>query len=139
MNSLDKIPNRNILLVDDESDILHIMEIYLSSLNWHITTSPSPLEALKHLEATPYFLIITDIAMPYMDGYEFIQEVKQRAIPSEIAIMTGFGYNPDHSLVKINKEFHYPIFFKPFEFKKDKIKDSVTEAYNHYHDDLVKK
>ncbi len=136
MSSSNKEPNRNILLVDDESDVLHILELYLSSLDWNITTCLSPLDALEILQENHFFLVITDIAMPFMDGYEFIQEMKKREDNAEIAIMTGFGYNPDHSLVKINKEFHYPILFKPFEFKKPKIKDTISKAYERYHVDL---
>ncbi len=136
MSSSNKKANRNILLVDDERDVLHLLELYLSSLDWCITTTQSPLDALEILQENSFFLIITDIAMPFMDGYEFIQELKQREEKAEIAIMTGFGYNPDHSLVKINKEYHYPILFKPFEFKKTKITDTITKAYEHYHETL---
>ena len=114
MNSSTKTENRNILIIDDESDVCELLKIYLESQNWHVTTIDSPSGAFKCLEKQPYFLILTDIAMPEMDGYEFINRIQEKGIPSQIALMTGFGYNPKHTLVKINKKCKYPIFFKPF-------------------------
>lgn len=136
MNSSIKTCNRNILVVDDEVDVLHLLKIYLESLNWKVTIIDSPSQALECLKNKPYFLIITDIAMPDMDGYEFIIEIKDKGIPSEIALMTGFGYNPQHTLVKINKNYNYPVLFKPFEFKNSKLKDAVQKEWELYHQDI---
>ena len=133
MSSSKKTRNRNILIVDDELDVLHLLKIYLESLDWNVTIAKSPSQAFECFNRQSYFLIITDIAMPDMDGYEFINEIKNRGIPSQIALMTGFGYNPQHTLVKINKKYRYPVLFKPFEFKKSKLKDTVRNACDAYH------
>ncbi len=136
MSSSKKAANKNILVLDDEQDVLQLLRIYLESIAWNVICAQSPLEALECLERTSFFLVLTDIAMPEMDGYEFINVVKEREIPSRIALMTGFGYNPNHTLVKINKEYKYPIFFKPFEFKKPKLRDVIQQEYEIYHKDL---
>ena len=136
MNSSKKIPNRNVLIIDDEPDVCELLSMYLTSQKWHVTTVDSPSGALALLEKTPFFLIFTDIAMPEMDGYEFINLLHEKEIPSQIALMTGFGYNPKHTLVKINKKCKYPFFFKPFEFKKPRLKETVQQAWETYHTDL---
>ncbi len=136
MSSSKKIPNRNILIIDDEPDVCDLLRIYLESQNWRVTTIDSPTSALELLEIQPFFLVMTDIAMPEMDGYEFINKMHKKGIPSQIALMTGFGYNPKHTLVKINRKYKYPIFFKPFEFKKPKLKDTVQKAWDTYHKGL---
>jgi len=136
MNSSKKTENRNILIVDDEPDVCDLLSIYLKSQNWHVTTVDSPSGAFKLLEKQSFFLILTDIAMPEMDGYEFINKIREKSIPSQIALMTGFGYNPKHTLVKINKKCKYPIFFKPFKFKKPKLKDTVQKAWETYHKNM---
>ena len=92
------------LIIDDEPDVCELLSMYLTSQNWYVTTINSPSGALALLEKTPFFLIFTDIAMPEMDGYEFINLLHEKKIPSQIALMTGFGYNPKHTLVKINKK-----------------------------------
>lgn len=136
MNFLKKKNNRNILIVDDEHDVLELLKLYLEAQNWITTTVDSTDLAFSFLRKEVYFLILTDIAMPDLDGYEFIKKIEDMNIPSQIALMTGFGYNPKHTLVKINKISKYPIFFKPFQFKKPKIKNTIQSAWEEYHKDL---
>lgn len=136
MSFSKKKRNRNILIVDDETDVLDLLKIYLESHRWKAVTVSSPSEAFEQLQKKAFFLIITDIAMPDLDGYEFIKKLKEKRIPSQIALITGFGYNPKHTLVKINTKRKYPIFFKPFEFKKPKLKKTVQRAWEKYHKDL---
>ncbi|MBN1981315.1 MAG: response regulator [Chitinivibrionales bacterium] len=136
MNYLGKRKNRNILIVDDEVDVLELLKIYLESQNWEVSIVNSAQQALDFLQKKPFFLILTDIAMPEMDGYEFINKLSEMNITSQIALMTGFGYNPKHTLVKINKKCRYPIFFKPFEFKKPKLAETIRSAWEKYHEDI---
>lgn len=137
MSSSEKRKNRNILIVDDEVDVLEILKIYLESQNWEVTIVNSPVEALELFGQRPFFLVLTDIAMPEMDGYEFINKLTEINSYSQIALMTGFGYNPKHTLVKINKKSKYPIFFKPFEFKKPKLVETIRMAWEKYHEDII--
>jgi DNA-binding NtrC family response regulator len=134
MISSQKGKNRALLVVDDESDVLEFLKIYLESLSWKVVTAESTSKAFESLSATRYFCVLTDIAMPDMDGYEFISEAKRREIYSEFILMTGFGYNPNHTLVKVSKDFHYPCLFKPFN--RPKLADAIQAAYAAYHRDL---
>ncbi len=136
MSSSKKTENRNILVLDDETDVLELLSMYLESQKWNVTVVESPSQAFTQLEKVPYFLILTDIAMPEMDGYEFINTLHEKLIPSQVALMTGFGYNPKHTLVKISKKSKYPVFFKPFEFKKQRLRETVQNAWEEYHRDL---
>lgn len=131
---LQKEPNKRILIVDDEADVLDFLKIYLGSLGWEVTLASSTADAFAKLETAPFFLVITDIAMPEMDGYEFIGNLKTMNTPSQVLLMTGFGYNPKHTLVKIYKTTRYPCLFKPFN--RAKLSEAVREAYDLYHKDL---
>jgi DNA-binding NtrC family response regulator len=135
MSSSIKEKNNRILVVDDEVDVLDFLKIYLESLGWEVTTISSTSEAFKELEQRSFFLVLTDIAMPEMDGYEFISKIKDKQIPSQMALMTGFGYNPKHTLVKIYKTIRYPCLFKPFN--RAKITEAVQNAWNTYHEDIL--
>lgn len=134
MSSSIKEKNNRILVVDDEVDVLDFLKIFLESQGWEVTTISSTAEAFKELETRPYFLVLTDIAMPDMDGYEFISKIKELQIPSQMALMTGFGYNPKHTLVKIYKTIRYPCLFKPFN--RAKVTEAVQNAWTTYHEDL---
>jgi len=131
---LPKTANRRVLALDDEAEVLEFLRLLLASLGWEVDTASTPDAAFALLEQQAYFLIITDIAMPRMDGYEFMHEVHQRAIPSQLVFMTGFGYDPNHTLVKIRRGHHYPCLFKPFN--RERVKQTVQQAWETYSADL---
>jgi two-component system, sensor histidine kinase SagS len=135
MSYSKKETNKRILVVDDEVDVLDFLKIFLESLGWEVTTVNSTAEAFEVLEQQVFFLVLTDIAMPDMDGYEFISQIKGREIASRLALMTGFGYNPKHTLVKIYKTNRYPCLFKPFN--RVKVSEAVLHAWTEYHTDLL--
>jgi DNA-binding NtrC family response regulator len=123
--------NHKILVVDDESDVLEFLRMFLDSLGWEVTTASSAAEARDELDHGGFFLVLIDIAMPDMDGYEFIGYLRKKRVDSQVILMTGFGYNPDHTLVKINKSLRYPCLFKPFD--RAKIAESILLAWTEYH------
>jgi DNA-binding NtrC family response regulator len=125
-----KEKNHRILVVDDELDVLDFLKMYLESLGWTVTTAPSVADALQEIDKEKFFLIFSDIAMPDMDGYEFVTAIKKKGIASKIALMTGFGYNPNHTLIKINKDVKHPVLFKPFD--RAKVADTVLKAWQQY-------
>ena len=130
MASLPNEADRRILIVDDEADVLDFLKIYLESLGWMATLASSTTEAFSQLEIGSFFLILTDIAMPEMDGYEFISKLKEKNIPSKVMLMTGFGYNPKHTLIKIYKSTKIPCLFKPFN--RVKLSETVQQMYEEY-------
>jgi len=129
-----KEKNRKILVVDDEVDVLEFLKIYIETMGWEVTTAPTVAQAFEELAKQPYFLVVTDIAMPDMDGYEFISAIKTQGFECLFALMTGFGYNPKHTLVKIYKTVKYPLLFKPFN--KEKVTEAINWAYEKYHRDI---
>lgn len=134
MSLSEKEKNHRILVVDDETDVREFLSMYLSSLGWEITTASSAALALDEMDKHPFFLVLTDIAMPDMDGYEFVSCIKQKRINSQLVLMTGFGYNPDHTLIKINKSIRYPCLFKPFD--RAKVADTVLNAWKEFNNSL---
>jgi two-component system, sensor histidine kinase SagS len=134
MSSLPKAPNRRILIVDDEADVLDFLKIYLESLDWQVTLAASSTEAFAQLETSVFFLVLTDIAMPEMDGYEFISRLMDAGVQSQVVLMTGFGYNPKHTLVKIYKSIKCPCLFKPFN--RMKLAETIQQMYEEYHRDI---
>jgi two-component system, sensor histidine kinase SagS len=130
MSLSERESNRRILVVDDEVDVLEFLRMYLESLGWEVTTALSVAEAEGALEKRPYFCVLSDIAMPDMDGYEFMKLINEKHIASEIILMTGFGYNPDHTLVKVNKTLRFPCLFKPFD--RAKVAAMVQQAWDGY-------
>jgi CheY-like chemotaxis protein len=68
-------------VVDDEPEARELMERLLVDCEAAVTTGASPAEALAHLRAERYDVLISDIGMPGADGYDLIRQV--RALPAE--------------------------------------------------------
>ena len=73
---------KNILVVDDEKRILSLLEAYLEQQGFLVTTATNGKEAIFIARHEKPDLIILDIMMPEMDGYEFMrQHRKERETP----------------------------------------------------------
>jgi len=69
-------PKRNILVVDDNTDKLGLLEAALSLAGYHVTTAMDGEEALAAIESYQPDLVITDVMMPRMNGYELAQRIR---------------------------------------------------------------
>jgi len=84
-----------ILIVDDEYDIVTIMKISLEKAGLSVSSYVDPIAALDEFRSHPYIydLVISDIKMPVMDGYEFIQQVKLIRPEVRVIIMSAFEFS----------------------------------------------
>lgn len=123
--------NKKILIIDDEKDILDFLKILLETHGYEVTATQDCAEALRLAQTGDFFLAISDIAMPNMDGYEIMEEMVKTAPSVRMIVMTGFGYNPEHTLVRIKESRDCPVLFKPFN--KNKVLNAVSQAFQHYH------
>lgn len=77
----------NILLVDDEDDVLTSLLLELRPKGYKIFTSRNGLEALEIRMNKPIDLVISDIMMPAMDGFELCRQMKSDTSLSEIPLI----------------------------------------------------
>jgi diguanylate cyclase (GGDEF)-like protein len=71
-----------ILVVDDHPDNVEIIQARLMSRGFEVDTAPNGQEALDHVQADPPHLILLDVMMPLMDGYEVARRIKNdEALP----------------------------------------------------------
>src|SRR6516165_3355447 len=74
----DSIPKANILLVDDRPDKLLAVEAILSNLGQNIIKARSGKEALRQLLHTEFAVVLLDVSMPCMDGFETAAMIRKR-------------------------------------------------------------
>jgi two-component system KDP operon response regulator KdpE len=65
-----------ILLVDDEERILSVLRIKLNALGYHVITASSGAQALEQAQAQRPDIIVLDIVMPGMDGFQTLRELR---------------------------------------------------------------
>lgn len=82
--------NVRILIVDDERDITTFLKQALEKYSYAVTTFNDPLAALSNYEAGMYDLILLDIRMPKMDGFQLYQEIEKIDGKAKVCFMTAF-------------------------------------------------
>ena len=75
------MPSRSVLLIDDEIDLLEELEDGLSSRGLRVATARTGQEGLTKIERSPPDLIICDISMPGMSGFEVLEHVRRMPLP----------------------------------------------------------
>nr|YP_009243973.1 hypothetical protein Sdur_178 [Sporolithon durum]AMK96215.1 hypothetical protein Sdur_178 [Sporolithon durum] len=88
---------KQILLVDDDLDLAYAIKSYLSLENKKVTIVDNSRKALDLLNICLFDLVITDIMMPHMNGYELIVKIRQNMKWSNIPIicLTAKGMTQD--------------------------------------------
>ncbi|WP_239345529.1 MULTISPECIES: two-component system response regulator [unclassified Frankia] len=92
-------PRSKILLVDDRPDNLMALEAILASLDQELVTAGSGEEALKRLLVDDFAVILLDVQMPGMDGFETAHRIKQRGRTRDtpIIFLTAIDREPHHA------------------------------------------
>jgi CheY-like chemotaxis protein len=106
----------NILLVDDREDNLTALEAVLASLDQNLVRASSGEEALKALLERDFAVILLDVMMPGMDGFETAAHIKQRERTKDIPIifLTGAGIDR-HQVFRGYSTQSIDYLSKPFD------------------------
>ena len=76
-----------ILIVDDDPDIRLLLDFNLSSVGYEVLEATNGAEALDIIKEHTVNLVITDLTMPVMDGYELIRTLKESPETSKIPVL----------------------------------------------------
>lgn len=86
-NDPDQLPKANILVVDDRPDNLRLLSAMLTQLGYEVRKVINGQTALKTAQAAPPDLILLDIMMPDMNGYEVCQHLKASQATRDIPVI----------------------------------------------------
>lgn len=81
--------SEKVLLVDDEVDFLETLCERMRLRDMDVTTSASPLDAIKKVQEKDYDAIIMDLKMPQMDGLQLLKVLKEKNPDLQIILLTG--------------------------------------------------
>lgn len=124
------LSGRKILIADDEPEIRKLIEDVLVNRGANVTVCPNGAAAIKALEESharcrqtgrdtdAVRLVISDIRMPDRNGYEVFSAARRLDERLPVILMTGFGYDPHHSIVRASQEGLQCVLFKPFQVEK---------------------
>lgn len=114
------LKGKRILVVDADDQVREAAHELLERYGCVVETAHLGDEAILMVSnsggAGSYDVIISDIRLPKYSGYQLMLKLGEIMKPVPIALMTGFGYDPGHSIVKARQDGLHPkcILFKPF-------------------------
>ncbi len=120
------LTGKRILIADDELNIRKTIGDILNKYGCVCTICKDGYEAVNLIEQQGFDLVISDIKMPHRNGYEIFAAVRRRYEELPVVLMTGFGYDPNHSIVRASQEGLSSVMYKPF--KVSQLLESVRKA-----------
>ncbi len=118
------LQKENILIVDDDINILELLQRHLHSMNYHTYKAVSVKEAVAILRDTEIDLLITDLKMPEVDGFELIQFASEHYPNMPKLVVTGYPSVQD--ALSAIKSGAVDYLVKPFT--KEELKQSVLKS-----------
>ena len=125
---------RRILVVDSDEQVRQAAHALLERSGCTVETARDGMEAASMVRACRgdcYDTIIADIRLPDMSGYQLLLRLQEIISPVPLVLMTGFGYDPGHSIVKARQAGIDLVLFKPF--RVDQLLDTVEKSIHRRH------
>jgi CheY-like chemotaxis protein len=126
------LAEKRLLVADDEEAIRETVSDVLTKYGCVIETARNGEEAMAMIQrcggdpSAAYDLVLSDIRMPGKSGYEVFAAVKDVDADCPVILMTGFGYDPSHSIIRARREGLAAVLFKPF--KVDQLLSEIRRA-----------
>lgn len=104
-------PPRTVLIVDDEPMILKLVEKMLRPRNFRIQVAPKPSDALRIAGSGPIHLLISDIALPEMEGHKLAEKVLALQPDVQVLLISGHYHDKPKRLRSERVRFLAKPFF----------------------------
>ena len=101
-----------VLVVDDDAGICDSLRDLLAAERCCVEIASSGVFALEWLRRQQFDVVLTDVVMPDMDGYELYQAVKRQTPTLPVVLMTAFNYDKDHIIKRSCLEGLQGVIFK---------------------------
>jgi DNA-binding response OmpR family regulator len=121
-----RLADARVLVVDADEAIRGAAHQLLEQQGATVETARDAQEAIALARQTPYAAALVDIRLPDLDGYETFRRIREVQPGVPVILMTGFGYDPTHSIVKARKEGLRTVLYKPFHVER--LIDAVEQA-----------
>ena len=113
-----------ILIVEDEKSMREVLKILLEGENYDVLSASDGLEGLSYITKDIFDLVITDMKMPKVDGFELLKKIKDLSPDTLVIMITAFGTT--EKAVEALKLGAYDYINKPFNI--DEIRLIVKKA-----------
>ena len=134
------LSGRRVLIADNETQIRNTIADVLRRRGCTVDVFEDGSTAIKRLDglfdeikggdaaSVVYDVVLSDIKMDDRNGYEVFSAAKRLDADLPVVLMTGFGYDPHHSIVRASQEGLQCVLFKPFQIERllDELRKAVA-------------
>jgi CheY-like chemotaxis protein len=124
-----KLRGKRLLFVDADETVRTAAHKSLDRYGCIVETAHNGGEAcfmVRNLSPGEHYdVIIADVRLPDMTGYDLLLKLKDFLVDVPMVLMTGFGYDPGHSIVKARQAGLKSVLYKPFRL--DQLLDTVEK------------
>jgi CheY-like chemotaxis protein len=100
-----------VLIIDDEPNVRVFISDLLKDLGYETDEADNGLQGVGLLEQRPYDLVITDLLMPHLTGWDVVNAVRERLPTMPIIMISGFATEDD---MRQAQAVGVPLLHKPF-------------------------
>ena len=118
-----------LLVAEDDPVFRRLIADLAAEWGYEVETARDGAEAASMVRAAGgdgYDVILSDIRLPDMSGYQLLLRLRDILEHVPLVLMTGFGYDPGHSIVKARQAGVNLVLFKPF--RTDQLLDTLERA-----------
>jgi PAS domain S-box-containing protein len=120
------VQGARILIADDREYIREFLKDFLELNGFEVDLAEDGRQAVEMAQRKRYDLVLSDIKMPFKNGYEVFEGVRESHPDTKVILMTAYGYDPSHSIVKASSRGLSDVLYKPFQMAR--VRDAITKA-----------
>jgi CheY-like chemotaxis protein/GAF domain-containing protein len=118
-----------VLVADNDERVRRSAHGLLGRWGCVVETARDGTEALTMARLSAYDAILADIRLPDVSGYEVYRRLREAQPQARVILMTTYGYDPSHALVKARQDGLRHVLFKPF--RVDQLLTALTSPDPH--------
>jgi DNA-binding NtrC family response regulator len=131
----------SILLIEDEANLRHNLGVLLEGEGYRVVTAEDGAEGIRRLQEELFDLVITDVVMPEVDGFQVMEYLKDYA--PDVVVVAITAYVSAESAIEALRHGAYDYLAKPFDvdlmqivIKRALEKARMQRAFRHYMGEL---
>jgi DNA-binding response OmpR family regulator len=136
------MPNQpSILLIEDEANLRHNLTVLLEDEGYAVSCAEDGAEGIRKLQEESFDLVITDVVMPEVDGFQVMEYLKDHVPDAVVVAITA--YVSTESAIEALRRGAYDYLAKPFDvdlmqivIKRALEKARMQKAFRHYMGEL---
>lgn len=108
----------SVLVIDDSADTTEMLRQLLEINGAKVRTASSGAEALKVVSQQKFDVIISDVSMPEMDGFEFLRQLRDRPEHQDVPVLALTGFGRPEDIERARTAGFFSHITKPFDLEK---------------------